>query len=395
MNSHRTLAFLSILLIIILGFFTWLEPKIGFSLQNQIKLFAIIPPLISSLGSIHFRRGKLFLLSALLLYFQSLIIMDEVWKLEAQNIPYGLSLWVPVGFLLLGLISEKGLLGKPALFRYLLTIIIAGLTYLFCKDDAFGQTLQLELFNISSHFSPISQLGVILYCVSLLFLISSTFLESRQVEKSLPWALLIAGFPILYQEANFVLYLGAAGIVFGIALSQDAYKMAYIDTLTSIPSRRAMEEYFERLSPPFTIAMSDIDHFKSFNDTYGHDVGDDVLRKVANTLRGVEGGGKAFRYGGEEFAIIFSGKEAKDCKGYLERLREKIANQGFIVRGNERAPKKPKSRGKKVNLTISIGACDNSWGNSIPAIVKKADTLLYSAKKSGRNCVKIAPSKKS
>jgi hypothetical protein len=155
-----------------------------------------------------------------------------------------------------------------------------------------------------------------------------------------------------------------------------------------------MEEYFERLSPPFTIAMTDIDHFKNFNDTYGHDVGDEVLRKVAVTLKGVKGGGKAFRYGGEEFALVFAGKGVKECKIYLEAIREAIADQGFHVRGNERAPKKsPAKEGGKVSLTISIGACDHSWGQDIPTIVKKADTLLYQAKKAGRNCVKIANTK--
>jgi diguanylate cyclase (GGDEF)-like protein len=394
MNSQKALALLSITLLALLGFSIWAKPQISHSLQEQITLFALVPPLISFLIAIHFRRGKVVLLSILLLLFQVFIIMGQTWNIQPQALPFALGLMTPISFLLLGLMNEKGLFGKPALIRYVLAIVIGGLTYWLCTIDTLGQSLQIEFFKAPLSFSPKTQIGMILYVISLLFLIFASFLESKQVEKSLPWALLIAGIPILIPEATFAWHLGGAGVIFSFALSQDAYKMAYIDTLTSIPSRRAMEEYFERLSPPFTIAMSDIDHFKNFNDTYGHDVGDDVLRKVAQTLKGVEGGGRAFRYGGEEFAIIFASKEAKDCKVYLESLREKIANQGFVVRSNERAPKNAKNVGKKVNLTISIGACDNSWGSSIPAIVKRADTLLYSAKKSGRNCVKIAPQKK-
>ena len=395
MNPQAALAYLGILLMIILGFGTWAKPHVAHDLLDQLNLFSMVPPFISLLVGIHFKRGKVVLLSILLLLFQSFFIMDTIWSVKPQNIPYVLSLLIPISFLLLGLMSEKGLLGKPSLVRYALTLIIAGIAYWFCTHESLVQGLRTELFNITLPFTPVTQIGLILYGISLVFLIFASFLESKLVEKSLPWALFIAGFPILLAEANFIWYLGGAGVIFSIALSQDAYKMAYIDTLTSIPSRRAMEEYFERLSPPFTIAMSDIDHFKSFNDTYGHDVGDEVLRKVAHTLKKVEGGGRTFRYGGEEFAIIFAGKEAKECKTYLEALRENIATEGFVVRGNERVPKKAGFSGEKVNLTISIGACDNSWGSSIPTIVKKADTLLYSAKKAGRNCVKIAPHKKS
>lgn len=394
MNSQITLGILSITIIIILSLVSWIEPQINPTLLKQLNLFLLVPPFISLLIGIHFRRSKVVLLSTLLLLFQSLILMDEIWKIAAKNSSYVLTLWVPISFLFIGLVSEKGLIGKPALLRYILAGTIGILAYWTAKSTPFVQALQSQFFEISLPFVPMTQIGLLLYLIALCFLALASLLESKQVEKSLPWALLIAGLPILSQELNFVWYLGGAGIVFSIALSQDAYKMAYIDTLTSIPSRRAMEEYFERLSPPYTIAMSDIDHFKSFNDTYGHDVGDEVLRKVAHTLKGVEGGGRAFRYGGEEFAIIFANKEAKECKVFLEALREQIESQGFTVRTKERAPKKSNIAGKKVHLTISIGACDNSWGNSIPTILKKADTLLYSAKKSGRNCVKIAPKKK-
>lgn len=395
MNPQASLTFLSTILIVILALLTLVKSRFSPELLSQLDLFSVVGPLISFLVGIHFKRGKVVFLSFLLLFFQSLFIIKNLWQVIPQNIPYALSLMVPFSFLILGLMNEKGLLGKPALLRYILTAIIASLTYWLCTLASLKGSLQEELFSFSIFTPPFGQIGAILYIISLVFLIFASFLESKQVEKSLPWALLIAGLPILLLEANFTWFLGGAGIVFGIALSQDAYKMAYIDTLTGIPSRRAMEEYFERLSPPFTIAMSDIDHFKKFNDTYGHDVGDEVLRKVAATLKSVEGGGRVFRYGGEEFAIVFNNKEAKECKLYLESVREKVASEGFVIRGKERAPKKAKMAGKKVNLTISIGACDNSWGDSIPAIVKKADTLLYNAKKAGRNCVKIAPAKKS
>lgn len=84
--------------------------------------------------------------------------------------------------------------------------------------------------------------------------------------------------------------------------------MAYQDELTSLPGRRALKEYLLKLGSEYTIAMFDIDHFKKFNDTHGHDVGDQVLRMVASKLATVSGRGKSFRYGGEEFTLVFSEK---------------------------------------------------------------------------------------
>ena len=131
--------------------------------------------------------------------------------------------------------------------------------------------------------------------------------------------------------------------------------------------------------------MSNIDHFKSFNYPCDHVLGDEVLRKVAHTLLCVKGGRKTFRSGGEEFAIFLQ-VEAKDCKVYLENLRQSITTQGFTIRSNERAPKKARNAGKKVNLTISIGAYDSSWGSSILAIAKKQIRFCIGQKSGAQLC---------
>ena len=87
------------------------------------------------------------------------------------------------------------------------------------------------------------------------------------------------------------------------------YHKAYLDELTNLPTRRALKEEMLKLGNRYTIAMLDIDHFKKFNDTYGHTVGDQVLKFTAALMKSTGGGGKAFRYGGEEFVIIFPGKK--------------------------------------------------------------------------------------
>ena len=109
------------------------------------------------------------------------------------------------------------------------------------------------------------------------------------------------------------------------AIMQESWRMAYLDELTELPGRRALREKFQKISGLYTVAMLDVDHFKKFNDTYGHDTGDEVLKMVATKLANVSGGGKAYRYGGEEFVLLFPSKEVGDAFLHTDILRDNIA----------------------------------------------------------------------
>lgn len=165
--------------------------------------------------------------------------------------------------------------------------------------------------------------------------------------------------------------------------------MAYLDELTGIPSRRALREDLAKLGNKYVIAMTDIDFFKKFNDTYGHDVGDDVLKLVASNLMTVAGGGKAFRYGGEEFTMVFPGKSINDVIPHLESLREQISKCGYTRKSSKGKGSKAKSSSSgQLFVTISIGVCEKSSKFKDPEeVMKGADKALYRAKKKGRNCV--------
>lgn len=126
--------------------------------------------------------------------------------------------------------------------------------------------------------------------------------------------------------------------------------------------------------------MSDIDHFKKFNDTYGHDVGDQVLKMVAAKLNQVSGGGRAYRYGGEEFTLVFPGKSEAEALPYIEQLRETIANYPMHIRNQNRPQDNEKgeklrskaSESEIVSVTISIGLCEKTPELSDPmAVIKK------------------------
>jgi diguanylate cyclase (GGDEF)-like protein len=193
-------------------------------------------------------------------------------------------------------------------------------------------------------------------------------------------------------------YFCGAGLALGTALVQHSYNLAYRDELTGLPGRRALTEAMGRLRGRYVLAMLDVDHFKNFNDTYGHDVGDQVLRLVASRVRRASGSGQPFRYGGEEFTLLFPGKNLEDVVETLEEVRLAVEETPMTLRGPDRPRQKLASRGKrsregrqKVTLTISIGAASpNAAARTPDQVLKNADQALYRAKQQGRNRVCVA-----
>jgi diguanylate cyclase (GGDEF)-like protein len=182
-----------------------------------------------------------------------------------------------------------------------------------------------------------------------------------------------------------------------IILIHSVYKMywgrVYIDELTEIKNRRAFDEAINALSDEFSIVVMDIDHFKKFNDTYGHHEGDNVLRLVAKTLESVLGD-KVYRYGGEEFCAVFETYDSEEAYTKVNKARKKLEKTPFHIRTGQKK-RDVKNRGKsssskKVQVTISSGVCDSTTVGSHPQkVMESADKALYKAKKNGRNRVEI------
>jgi diguanylate cyclase (GGDEF)-like protein len=191
-------------------------------------------------------------------------------------------------------------------------------------------------------------------------------------------------------------FFAAAGAILIVALLEESHRLAFRDTLTGLPGRRALEERMRGLGSRYAIAMVDVDHFKKFNDTHGHDIGDQVLKLVGARLAEVGGGGTAFRYGGEEFSVLFPGSELDDVLPHLEKIRASIENYRMAVRSPDR-PKSAEdgvkrragaSTGSFLSVTVSIGACAPTGRLKTPAqVIKAADEALYRAKQGGRNRV--------
>jgi two-component system, cell cycle response regulator len=171
----------------------------------------------------------------------------------------------------------------------------------------------------------------------------------------------------------------------GAALTQSV-EAAIIDPLTGLHNRRYMQSHLAQLinegasqGTPFSLMILDIDHFKSVNDTFGHDAGDEVLKEFAQRIRkSLRGADLACRAGGEEFVVMVPETEPQVAQLVAERIRQKVERQPFPIYGGK----------KTISVTVSIGVSGFRLGHTTSeALMKKADEALYKAKKEGRNRV--------
>jgi diguanylate cyclase (GGDEF)-like protein len=304
---------------------------------------------------------------------------------------------LPLNLALVALLPERGTLTVAGLVRWvLITIQVIGVAFL---ARAFAEPATAILkFRVApaalTGWTPVAQPAMLAFLTTLALLVMGWMREPQSPVRGYVAAVIAVFIALSWPPAGpgRDIWLATAGLVLVVAVVEASYLMAYRDGLTNLPGRRALNEALPRLSGQFTVAMIDVDRFKQFNDRFGHDAGDHVLRMVAARLAKVTGGGTAYRYGGEEFAILFPGKSAEECLPHLEELREMVETSRFTMRRRFRPrskPATPKGRQREpVVITVSIGVAEKDSRHSTPdQVVTAADKALYRAKEAGRNRV--------
>lgn len=306
--------------------------------------------------------------------------------LQGEAVRLAARVVVPVALGITALLPEKGLLTPTGLLRWVVLGAAGAGLYLAAHDPTWA-----ERFGMAVGGVPLEWLALGIGGAALI----ARFAHGRgAVESGLIGALAAFALALQAEPGSIAAqaYVTTAGLTLVLALVETTYTLAYRDELTGLPARRALNETLRALGGRYTVAMVDVDHFKKFNDKYGHDAGDQALRMVAGCLGRVRGGGKAFRYGGEEFTIVFPGRSAEEAVPHLEAVRRALADTPFTIRAAGRPRKKPeqpraKGQRKQVKVTASIGAAERGRSEPPDAVLKRADKLLYAAKKGGRNQV--------
>ncbi|MEW6981871.1 GGDEF domain-containing protein [Colwelliaceae bacterium 6471] len=338
-----------------------------------------------------FNRSRFSLLAATWLLIYAGVQSEMPYSSWLKHHNDWLMLCVISLFILLSFIKDRGLLSVHLITRVVLIIGCGVMAYLWLYGYQWGVE-QLSnrkiVFAYTAYLEialpvAIAGLTLLLRALAKASLLDSTLLVSFTV-----WCLYY--YQLVPLPLSVVLTLLSCYYLLVIVI--DSYFLAYRDELTGLPSRRALNHLALSLGRKYTVAMLDIDHFKKFNDTYGHDIGDQVLKLVAAKLTEVKSGGKVFRYGGEEFTVVFPRKNIEQSLSALETLRQSIANYKMVIRHPQRKTKQERS-GKKnndmktVSVTVSIGVAVKVAKTNFEQVLKSADQALYRAKKSGRNNV--------
>lgn len=371
------------------------------------RVFSYFPYIVFAIGimlSLRFNVSRSFhilILMVLGYYGYNLFLQPSRGDLSSKIVFESLSILLPLNIAFFSVLKERGIITGYGIARTIFIFLQIGFVFrLTHVQDS------LLYSNISRDFVsfPVLSMGSLSQAATgaailSVIIVSLTMIVKRTSVENGFFGLLLAvilACSFHSRENFFALFIAMGGIMLCLGIVQKSHNMAYRDELTGLLGRRALNERLLMLGRNYTIAMLDIDHFKKFNDTYGHDIGDQVLKMVASRIQRVTGGGKPYRYGGEEFTVIFPKKDTGSALPHLEALRMDIAGYGMAVRGKGRPKKSEKGKTKRgskkadktVSVTISIGVAERCGEIGTPeAVIKSADEALYRAKKKGRNCV--------
>ena len=315
-----------------------------------------------------------------------------------------LSLLLPICLIALTAIDEKGWQHRRGIATLLLApmlLLIVSRLLTFAPEfylQTSNQLFAAPLWNtrLSLHAGSVHLAASLLSLV--LILVRKQSIDSSLLGIAL-MSFVVFGW-LQLPGISATLYCGMASLVVANQL-RDLLNIGFRDELTQIGNRRSLLQSVKSAEPAYSIAIVDADHFKQINDKYGHDIGDQALQVIAAQLDKAGGGSRAFRYGGEEFCLLFKNKSAAETMTTLEALRESIADYKMIIRNKPARPKNPDTGRQKrgsnarqitLRLTVSIGVADNRAQTSFDDTLKAADKALYRAKSNGRNRVEQAKS---
>jgi diguanylate cyclase (GGDEF)-like protein len=347
------------------------------------------------------------------------------------------ALLVPLNFIVFAAMRERGLIIAGIAPRFGLLFLESVVFAVLCRPE----NSPANPPHPGAAAIPLWILLLLTFVAAIAVFVRRFFQTRKPIEPGFVWSVAAVFMWLQFAPVGKAsdAYVATAALILAASLIETSYVLAYHDELTGIRGRRAFNESLLSLDQQYAIAIVDIDHFKKFNDTYGHDVGDQVLCLVAKRLSQVGGDGQAFRCGGEEFAIVFRNTSAKEAFDHLDALRQIIEKSTFQMRGSERRaeakaertanasaekssnrrageldrrkPAKKKAGLRRdgrirpssgaqlranqqpdhLSVTVSIGVAEPSTRYRQPEqVIQAADQALYRAKNKGRNRVELA-----
>ena len=375
------------------------------ALREPVAAFAVVYSwIVFAVGLLlgwRFKRRQLVIGLLVLFAAERALVLapDAGFSSPGRVVFAAIALLLPLDLALLAWLTERSISAGAG--RGILVLILAEMLAvpLLARPElaSLAPLLQHTFVPLGLPWLRVPQPALLAFIAAFWLTLTRFMLSPTIIQSSLAWALIAAFLGLNGGSPALTVYLATAGLVLVVSLIETSHRMAFSDELTGLPSRRALTDALMRLPELYTVAMIDIDHFKKLNDEHGHAAGDQVLRLIGSTLTRTEGGGRPFRYGGEEFAVLFSGKSADEALPYIEDLRETIEASTFIVRARNRPRRRPAEPARasggqrRVAITVSIGVAEPQDSGADPEdVIRTADQALYRAKRAGRNRVVVA-----
>ncbi|HEV8492461.1 MAG TPA: GGDEF domain-containing protein, partial [Candidatus Angelobacter sp.] len=280
--------------------FSALLIRVGVLDDPRSPIVRFLPVVVFGVGlglSAFFRRSRLFFALLALALAQSAFawVMPRLSAGSASITANAIGILLPLNLLALAFLRERGIISPAGRRRLAFVALQVMSVAILCMPATANIATQLGrafIPTIFSRWSGLSQAALVTFILAVAIIMVPLVRRYKAVESSLLWGLVAAFIALREAGASHLdgVYFAAAGLALIVALIETSYAMAYLDELTQLPSRRALNEALLKLGDAYSIAMLDVDHFKKFNDSYGHESGDQALRLVASRLAHITGG---------------------------------------------------------------------------------------------------------
>ncbi len=306
------------------------------------------------------------------------------------------ALLVPLNFLAFAWMDEQWVFTRVGRIRLGIVLLQAALVALvsLTQGIALPASFAIELVPGSwLTWTSLSQPTLLAAAAAISILAVRVVLAPNATNRGLLWST-VSSVLALQSAETATFFFATAVLILTVSAHETAYAREKRDQLTRLLPRNFFEQALHSLRGSFSIAVVDIDHLHTFNARYGRDAGDEALRRIGTLLKHVGRGGTAYRYGGDEFAVIFPKKTVDQVAPRLGRICKKIERKRIAFADKDRpatglAESESKSGKEKAYLTVSIGIAQKTIHIIDPQeVVGEADQAAYQAKTQGGNRVK-------
>jgi len=301
-----------------------------------------------------------------------------------------------VSVVVLAPLKDRGALSAMGLLQVggAVALIVSGGSLLRLAPGAIDAFLAIQLIpTVATQWSMLPQPVLAALGLAFITALAVALVRKGPVEIGIVWSVALVGSALCFagEGGRASILLMGAGLSLGLSVLDQSPAWVFKDELTGLPGRRLLLQDLQTMRGIYAAAIVDIDDFGRFNERYGHDVGDQVLRMVATRLAKAPGGSRAYRYGGDEFAVLFPGATDQEAMHHLQGFQRSLEESPFGLRRWRRPRVRPQGPGplnldggepaRRLSVRVSVGVAGSAGADSPPdSVLGRADQAVHRAR---------------